>query len=184
MHETLSAMDCDARPSERWTRQFLRDLGLSYKQPNHDKLVWHSLAEQTERKDNLMLKICWFQETFKIPPSHTVNIDETSPRLLPVRRVGWLRTGEQTRAITGNEKEATTVTLAMTMSPEVFTFLVQVIHKGKTSAGSTLKASSTSLPSSTSASTPKVPPVLMLRSHGSSSGIWRAFTPRRPRGRH
>ena len=47
-------------------------------------------------------------------------------------------------------------------------------------AGSTLKASSTSLPSSMSASTPKVPPVLMLRSHGSSSLIWRAFTPRRP----
>ena len=49
MHETLSAMDCDARPSERWTRQFF-------------------------------------------------------------------------------------LTLAMTMSPEVFTFLAQVIHKGKTSA--------------------------------------------------
>ena len=134
MHETLSAMDCDVRPSERWTRRFLHGLGLSYKQPNHDKLVWHSLAEQADRKDNLMLKICWFQETLKIPPSHTVNIDETSLRLLPVRRVGWLRTGEQTRAITGNEKEATTVTLAMTMSPEVFTFLAQVIHKGKTSA--------------------------------------------------
>ena len=81
-----------------------------------------------------MLKICWFQETFNIPPSHTVNIDETSLRLLPLRRVGWLRAGEQARAVTGNEKEATTVTLAMTMSPEVFTFLAQVIHKGKTSA--------------------------------------------------
>ena len=129
MHETLSAM-----PSERWTRRFLHGLGLSYKQPNHDKLVWHSLAEQADRKDNLMLKICWFQETFNIPPSHTVNIDETSLRLPPLRRVGWLRAGEQARAITGNEKEATTVTLEMTMSPEVFTFLVQVIHKGKTSA--------------------------------------------------
>ena len=123
MHETLSATDCDDRPSERWTRRFLRDLGLSYKQPNHDKLVWHSLAEQADRKDNLMLKICWFQETLNIPPSHTVNIDETSLRLLPLRRVGWLRAGEQASAITGNEKEATTVTLAMTMSPEVFTFL-------------------------------------------------------------
>ena len=134
LHETLSAMDCDVRPSERWTRRFLHGLGLSYKQPNHDKLVWHSLAEQADRKDNLMLKIRWFQETFNIPPSHTVNIDETSLRLLPLRRVGWLRAGEQARGITGNEKEATTVTLAMTMSPEVFTFLAQVIHKGKTSA--------------------------------------------------
>ena len=176
---------------------------ISYKQPSHDKLVWHSLVEQTERKDSFMLKICWFQETFNIPSSHTVNIDETSLRLLPLRPEGWLRTGEQASAITGNEKEATTVTLAMTMSPEVFTFLAQVIHKGKTSAvlpprpqrkasytasprtvGSTLKASSTSLPSSMGAPTPKVSPVLMLRSHGSSCGIWRAFTPRKPRGRH
>ena len=78
---------------------------------------------------------------------------------------------------------------------EVFTFLAQVIHKDKTSAvlpprpwregvsyiasprkvGSTLKASSTSLLSSMSVSTPKVPPVLMLRSHGSSYGIWRSI---------
>ena len=72
MHETLSAMDCDVRLSERWTRRFPRGIGLSYKQPSHDKLVWHSLVEQTERKDNFMLKICWFQETFNIPPSHTV----------------------------------------------------------------------------------------------------------------
>ena len=128
MHETLSAMDCDVRPSEWWTRRFLPGLGLSHKEPNHDKLVWHSLA--AERKDNLMLKICWFQETFNIPPSHTVDIDETSLRLLPLRRVGWLRAGEQARAITWNEKEATT----MTMSPEVFTFLAEVMHKGKTSA--------------------------------------------------
>ena len=72
--------------------------------------------------------------TFNIPPSDTVNVDETSVRLLPFRREGWLRTGEQASAITGNEKEATTVTFAMTMSPEVFTFLAQVIHKGMTSA--------------------------------------------------
>ena len=52
-----------------------------------------------------MLKICWFQEKFNIPPSHTVKIDETSLRLLPLRREGWLRAGEQTSAITGNEKE-------------------------------------------------------------------------------
>ena len=65
MHETLSAMDCDVRPSERWTRHFLRDLGLSYKKPSHDKLVWHSLVEQTERQDNLMLKICWFPGDFQ-----------------------------------------------------------------------------------------------------------------------
>ena len=78
MHETLSAMDCDVRPSERWTPRFLRDLGLSYVQPSHDKLVWHSLVEQTERKDKLMLTICWLQETSNIPPSHTVNIDLSS----------------------------------------------------------------------------------------------------------
>ena len=94
-------------------------LVLQAAQSHHDRLVWHSIVEQAERKDNLILKICWFQEAFNIPPSRTVNIDETSLRLLPLRRVGWLRGGEHARAITGNEKE--------------FTFLAQVMHKGKTS---------------------------------------------------
>ena len=196
-HETLSSMDCDAWPSERWTRRFLRGLGLSHKQPNHDKLVWHSLAEQAEHKDNLMLKICWFQETFNIPPSHTINIDETSLQLLPLRRVGRPRAGEQASAVTGNKTEATKVTLAMAMSLEVSTFLAQVIHEGNTSAVLPPRPWREGVLHSISAiSWPHTEGIIDFiafiderfnpegRSHGSSYGIWRAFTPRRPRGRH
>ena len=122
----LRELDIEFEPSDRWTRQFLQSLQLSWKRAATCTRRRPSEADIARERNLLQLRVIYLCDRFGISQDRTWNLDETAVRMVPSGERGWTKRAESTHVFAS--RAFFTVTLAANMRGGMWT---QIVYEGK-----------------------------------------------------
>ena len=83
----LRELDIGFEPGDRWTRQLLRSLQLSWKLATICTRRRPSEADMARERKLLQLRVIYLSDRFKISEDRIWNLDETAVRMVPAGRI-------------------------------------------------------------------------------------------------
>ena len=119
VYRVLRELDIEFEPGDRWTRQFLRSLQLSWKLAATHTRHRPSEADIALERKLLQLPVIYLSDHFGVSQDRTRNPDETAVRMVPSGERGWTKRAEAAHVFAS--RAFVTVTLAANMRGGMWT---------------------------------------------------------------